>query len=537
MVNSNDIGWQAEGKTGVVAAGAAAAVAAGIEILGQGGNAADAAAGTILALNVTDHGSCSIGGEVPVLLWDGQAVKSLCGMGRAPRSQSAIDWYMENGIPDKDIKMAPVPSVVDLCITLLQRYGTLSYETIIAPTLALLDQGKEVWHPNLAKTLRRMVAEEQLTSGSRAEKLQSACDRFYGRHPERNDIAEELEAFYIEQGGFLRREDLAAHRTLIEAPVSVDYKGYQVYKCGPWTQGPYLCQALRLLEHFDLKGMGHCSADYVHAAIEAIKLATADRDAHYGDPLFVDVPMDALLSDAYTRIRQPLIDMQQASQAARPGDPLAMQAVKEIDVFHPSIGGTTTCVIADNEGMVVAATPSANVYHAGGSGTTGVSYGNRLRSLNTTPGHPNCIEAGKRPRITLTPTLVLKDNRPVIAISVAGGDLQDQTTLNLLLDHIEFGMPPAEAVVAPRFATDHHQDSFDPNPDREHTFIKAGSLAISAAVDQSVRDALAQRGHAIETKEGPIGTPVMLLADQDTYYVAGDPAAGRHAASLNSHAP
>ena len=189
MAHVDEIGWQAESRTGVVAAGGAAAVAAGISILDQGGNAADAAAGTILALNVTDHGACSIGGEVPVLLWDGNQVKSLSGMGRAPRSQTAIDWYMQHGIPDKDIKMAPVPSVVDLCITLLQRYGTLSFSTIIAPTLDLLDKGQEAWHPNLATTLRRMLDEEQRSSGSREEKLQSACDRFYGRHPERNDIA------------------------------------------------------------------------------------------------------------------------------------------------------------------------------------------------------------------------------------------------------------------------------------------------------------------------------------------------------------
>jgi gamma-glutamyltranspeptidase/glutathione hydrolase len=291
---------------------------------------------------------------------------------------------------------------------------------------------------------------------------------------------------------------------------------------------------LRLLEGFDLKAMGHLSTDYVHTAVEAIKLATADRDAHYGDPLFVNVPMDALLSDVYTQLRQPLIDMAQASQQARPGDPLAMQALKEDGVFRPGGGGTTTCVIADRDGMVISATPSANVYHAGGSGTTGVSYGNRLRSLNTTPGHPNCIEAGKRPRITLTPTLVLKDGQPVLAISVAGGDLQDQTALNLLLAHIEFGMSPAAAVVAPRFATNHHQDSFDPNPNREQTFKQVGSLTISEAVDQSTRDGLAQRGHAVSTKDGPIGTPVMLLADQGTYYAAGDPKAGRHAAGLDA---
>ena len=157
-----------------------------------------------------------------------------------------------------------------------------------------------------------------------------------------------------------------------------------------------------------------------------------------------------------------------------------------------------------------------------------------MRSLNTTPGHPNCIAPGKRPRITLTPTLVLKDGSPVLAISVAGGDLQDQATLNLLLDFIEFGMEPAVAVREPRFATDHHEDSFDPNPDRGRTFIRAGSLAISESVAKEVRDKLALRGHEVEARLGPIATPVMLYADSadGAYHVAGDPEAGRHAAAI-----
>ncbi len=535
-IDVQQIGWQATGKTGVVAAGAAEAVAAGIEILESGGNAADAAAATILALNVTDHGQCSIGGEVPLLIYDAGKgeVKALSGQGRAPLSQEAIDWYMENGIPNADIKMAPVPSVVDLCITTLQHYGTMTFGQIIAPTLVLLDAGTEAWHPNLAHTLRRMVEEEARTGGSREARLQAACDRFYGRHPERNDIAEELEAFYIEKGGFLRRQDLAAHRTRIEEPVSVDYRGYRVYKCGPWTQGPYLCQALRLLEGFDLKAMGHLSADYVHVVTEALRLAMADRDTYYGDPEFVDVPLAELLSDAYTEIRRPLIDIAKASLEARPGDPYAMQPVVGPGVFRPGVGGTTTCVVADRWGNVVAATPSANVHLAGGSGQAGVSYGNRLRSLNTTPGHPNCIQPGKRPRITLTPTLVLKDGQPVMAISVAGGDLQDQVTLELLLDVIEFGLEPAEAVTAPRFATYHHQDSFDPNAARERTFIKAGSLTLNDEISSGVREDLARRSHQIETKNGAIAAPVMLILDpaSGVASVAGDPAAGRHAAEV-----
>ena len=537
--DAQKIGWNAVSKTGVVAAGGAAAVAAGITILDAGGNAADAAAATIIALNVTDHGACSIGGEVPLLIFDAekQEVKSLSGQGRAPLSQTAIDWYMENGIPNGDIKMAPVPSAVDLCTTTLKQYGTKSFEEIVAPTLALLDAGTEAWHPKLAVTLRRMVEEEQITSGSREEKVQAASDRFYGRNGG-SDIADDLEAFYIEKGGFLRKKDLAAHTTLIEDAVTVDYRGYTVCKCGPWTQGPYLCQALRLLEGFDLKGMGYCSADYVHVVTEALKLAMADRDEYYGDPNFVDVPLSVLLSDAYTELRRPLIDMEQASQEARPGDVDNMKPIKAGGVFRPGVGGTTTCAVADRWGNVVAATPSANVYYEEGmGGPTGVSYGNRLRSLNTTPGHPNCIQPGKRPRITLTPTLVLKNNAPILAISVAGGDLQDQATMNLLLDFVEFDLQPEAAVTAPRFATAHHQDSFDPNPNRAQTFIQPGSLSINDSVDASVRQELTRRGHQVDAKASPIATPVMLYVAQDSgiNYAAGDPAARRHAAGLNDN--
>ena len=174
--------------------------------------------GTILALNVTDHGACSIGGEVPVIVYDADKgeVKTLSGQGRAPLSRKAIDWYMENGIPDKDIKMAPVPSVVDLCITLLRRYGTRTFAEIVAPTLAILDAAEESWHPRLAVTLRRLAEAEQAARGSREEKLAAASDRFYGRNGARQDVADELEADYVEKGGFLRKADLAAHRTLIE---------------------------------------------------------------------------------------------------------------------------------------------------------------------------------------------------------------------------------------------------------------------------------------------------------------------------------
>ena len=537
-MGAQNIGWKADSTIGVIAAGGADSVAAGMRILAQDGNAADAAVATLLALMVTDHGYCSIGGEVPLMIYDArrQEVKVLSGMGSAPLSQAAIDWYMQHGIPEEgNMKIAPVPSVVDTCLTALKLYGTKSFREVVEPTLALLEAGGEEWLPRLAVTLRKMTAEEQSAAGTRQEKIQAACDLFYGRGGKQSSIADEMEAFYIENGGFLRKADLAAHVTHIEDPVTVEYRGYTVCKCGPWTQGPVLCQALRLLEGLDLQKMGYLSADYVHAVVEALKLALADRDEYYADPNFVDVPLAALLSDEYTHLRQPLIDMQHASLEVRPGDPIHMQALKPAGAFQHSVGGTTTCVVADRWGNVVSATPSANVFpgrHPGGQ--AGVTFGNRLRSFNTTPGHPNCIQAGKRPRITLTPTLVLKQGRPVLAISVSGGDLQDQVSLGLLLDFIEFGLRPEQAVIAPRFATSHHEDSFDPDPDRQRTFGKVGSIVSHGSLDNAVYAELARRGHRLQTTTATIGLPVMLFIDQETgqLYAAGDPATGRHAAGM-----
>ena len=532
-MNAQEIGWKASGKVGAVTAGGAGAVAAGIEILEKGGNAADGAAATILALSITDHGAFAIGGEVPFIIYDAQKdeVKVLSGLGRAPRSPAAIDWYMANRIPnDGDMKAAPVPAALDLVLTALRLYGTMTFAEVVGPTLALLKGGGRDWYPRLAATLGKMVEAEQGAAGAREDGLQAAADRVY-----RGDIADDLVAWYEEKGGFLRKEDLAAHVTLVEDPVTVEYRGYTVCKCNTWTQGPYLCQTLRLLEGLDLKDMGHLSADYTHVLTEALKLAMADRDMYYGDPLFADVPLGALLSDEYTALRRPLIDMQRASDEVRPGDPRNMQPLSGEGVYRPGPGGTTTCVVADRWGNLVAATPSCNVFgDKGDGGRTGITHGNRLRSLNTTVGHPNCIQPGKRPRITLTPTMVLKGGKPVLGIAVAGGDLQDQTTLNILLNHLEFGMMPAEAVTAPRFATAHHQDSFDPNPNRREAFLQGCSLSVNVGVERAVREELARRGHRLDTIERSIAAPSMLYVDRDTgtLYAAGDPGARRHAAAI-----
>jgi gamma-glutamyltranspeptidase / glutathione hydrolase len=535
--DAEEISWRASGRGGVVAAGRdGEAVAAGIRLLTDGGNAADAAAATILAQSVTDYGLFAIGGEIPLLIYDAnrQQIKVLSGVGAAPLDNKAIEWFYANGIPSTgSMKAAPVPGAIDLCVTLLRLYGTRSFAEVVAPTLALLDRGEQRWHARLAVTLRKLVEAEQNASGTRQQRLVAARDRFY-----RGDVADELEAWYIDTGAFLRKRDLEAHETLIEDPVSVEYRGYTVYKCGPWTQGPALCQTLRLLEGFDLALMEHLSPDYIHTVTEALKLGFADRDAYYGDTRFADVPLGALFSDEYTQLRRPLINSTRASLERRPGDPRQMAALRieppaAAPGARPPVQDTTTCVVADRWGNVVVATPSCNLL-TNRPGPSGVTQGNRVRSLNTNPDHPNRVQPGKRPRVTLTPTLVTRDGKPVIAISVAGGDLQDQTTLNVLLNHIEFGMMPADAVTALRFHTDHMEDSFNPNPDRAAAMIALGRLRLQRGMSGETVANLARRGHQVETVSGPLGHPVMVYLDHATgmMHAAGDPRAPRHVGAI-----
>jgi gamma-glutamyltranspeptidase/glutathione hydrolase len=533
----DQITWKGSGVGGAVAAGEADSVAAGIRLLEKGGNAADAAAATLLALAVTDYGLFAIGGEVPLIIYDAgkKEVKVLSGLGAAPLDPKAIQWYYKNGIPaNGSMKSALVPGAVDLVVTALKLYGTVSFKQAVQPTLDLLDAEAEPWHADLAVTLRKLVAREAETAGSRREKLTAVRDRFY-----KGDIADDLEAWYIKSGAFLRKSDLENHRTRVEDPVSVTYRGYTIFKCGPWTQGPYLCQTLKLLEGFKLRKMGHLSASYIHTVVESLKLALADRDEYYGDPRFTRVPLTSLFSDEYTGLRRKLIDPENASILIRPGDPYGPGPLKiEAEPVESNsdipVQDTTTCVVADRWGNVVAATPSANLV-GNQPGPSGVTHGNRVRSLNTTPGHPNRVQPGKRPRITLTPTLVLKEGKPVLAISVAGGDLQDQTSLNMILNHVEFGMLPEQAVTAPRFNTFHHQDSFDPNPDRAATVTGPGRMRVNKAVSDDVLRELEKRGHKISTTEGAIAYPVMIYIDHGNkmIHAAGDPKAGRHAAAID----
>ena len=530
---ADDPTWYTSGNGGIIATGPPASAQAGIDILRQGGNAVDGAVAAIFNLAVSDYGLFCIGGEVPFMFYSAKEgeVVVFNGMGGAPGDQRAIDWYYANGIPRTGIKAATVPSAVSTCLTALEQKGTMSFEKVIAPTLLLLDSGGKSWYANLAVTLRKLVDTEKKTRGTREQKIRAARDRFY-----KGDIADDLNNYYISSGGFLRKADLEAHVTSVEKAVSIEYRGYTVNKCNTWTQGPVLLQSLKLLENFDLKSMRFFSADYIHVTIEAMKLSYADRDKYYGDPAFVSVPVKQLLSDEYAKIRYPLIDMNHASQQIRPGDPVRMEALAGPGEYWPGEKGTTTCVVADKWGNVVAATPSANPEY-GVCESLGIAHNTRLSSLNTQKGHPNSLEPGKRPRITLTPTIVLKDGKPVLAMSVAGGDMQDQVSLQLLLDITDFGMMPKDAITSPRFLTKHIQDSFNPSPDPGIRIGKIAGVEINPS-EKSIISDLTGRGHIVTVSDRPLASPVMVYLDQVSgiSYAAGQPAkpsGGKTCAAIN----
>ncbi|MEY5011448.1 MAG: hypothetical protein RLZZ253_2587 [Verrucomicrobiota bacterium] len=508
---SEPLTWHASGTGGIVAAGPESSARAGIEMLRQGGNAVDGAVATVFNLAVSDYGMFCIGGEVPFMFYNAQTgqVKVFNGMGGAPRDPETIAWYYKHGIPRRGLKAATVPSAISTLLAALELHGTFSMEQVLTPTLALLDEGKAPWHPRLATTLRRMVNTEQNTAGTREQKIRAARDFFY-----KGAIATELDRFYVENGGLLRKADLEAHSTVVEESVSAPYRGYVVHKCNTWTQGPVLLQTLRLLEPFDLARMGFFSADHVHTTVEAMKLAYADRDKYYGDPAFVKVPLKELLSDSYSQIRSALIDPNHASQKIRPGDPVRLIADAGPGESWPGEPGTTTCVVADQWGNVVAATPSANPGY-GVCEELGIAHNTRLSSLNTQEGHPNCLEPGKRPRITLTPTLVLKEGKPILALSVAGGDMQDQVSLQLFLDFVEFGKMPKEAVAAPRFLTSHFEDSFNPSPEPQKRLGKIGGITLNPSESDPAAE-LGRRGHAVRTEKGFLAQPVMVYMDPAT---------------------
>jgi gamma-glutamyltranspeptidase/glutathione hydrolase len=388
--------------------------------------------------------------------------------------------------------------------------------------------------PDLAATLRKLVEAEAaaLKAGkSRKDAIQAAYDRFY-----RGDIAEEFVRSVKEQGGLITLADLDQWRPLVEEPLTTNYRGVDVYKLDTWTQGPALLQSLNLLENFDLKSMGYNSANYVHTVYQAMNLAFADRDFYYGDPYFPpEEPRSGLLSKEYAKARAATIRRDRNDATAGPGDPYPFQggqnpfadllqkqrsaaagtAPAELtaqahEVFKEGFhSGTTTVVSADAEGWLVAVTPSGGWVPATIAGRTGIGLSQRLQSFVLDPAlNPyNVLEPGKRPRVTLTPSLAFKDGKPWLAFAVQGGDSQDQNLLQFLLNVVEFGMTPQEAAEAANFESFQMRSSFDKHESQP------GRLVLNESVPQWVRRELALRGYRLEFQARTSGPINAILLD------------------------
>jgi gamma-glutamyltranspeptidase/glutathione hydrolase len=543
------------GPNGGVSAGHPLTTAAAFEVLTKGGNAFDAGVAALLTGGVVEQDLYSLGGEALVLVYprSTRKVVAVVGQGWAPRG-ATIDWYTTRGkdLTGAGLDPAVVPGALHAALTVLEKWGTMSFEQVstraveyaghgfpLRPRTAQAIEGnlkffgawpdnQKYWLkadgsmyrpgdtiklPTLAHTLTLMIeAERTAASRGRAAGIVAARDRFY-----KGDIARDMVAFLKQHQAPFEADDFAEFFAKVEQPAMTSYRGYEVYKHSFGSQGPVLLEALNILEQFDLKSMKHNSADYIHTIVEALKLAYADRDTYYGDPGFVQTPAEGLLSKAYARERARLIDSRRASRRFVAGNPLPFDSkVKEwkywvaniVDGDKPgqsppdaeplrgSIKDTTHISVIDRAGNVFDSTPSGGwIPGAVILGKTGIGMSVRGEQFWLDKTRAAQLRPRSRPRYTLTPTIVLRNGEPFMALGTPGGDNQDQTILQAFLNVVEFWgdwYPNLhEAFEWPRVQTLHFYGSFWP-----HT-TGFNRLNVESPVPDAVFEDLQSRGHAV----------------------------------------
>jgi gamma-glutamyltranspeptidase / glutathione hydrolase len=511
-------------------------VEAGYRILTEGGNAVDAGVATVLAAGVTELSRFGLGGEMPALIkMAGKPTIAVSGIGVAP-AKATVEFYQSRSpepwedsshmppVPMQGILSAITPGVFDGLILALEKYGTKSFAEVATPAIEYAEQGFPMpeefgnmlrgyqriitlWpdsmkffypdgvptprgeifrEPMLAKTLHELVAAEKKARGKREAKLNAVRDLFY-----KGSIAKRIADFSEKNGGLIAYNDLANFHADVDEPKMGTYRGYEIYKPGFWTQGPVMIQVLNILEGYDLKSMGHNSPQYLHTVVEAVKLAFADRDEYYGDPKFSKIPEEILLSKDYATERRKLIDPEHASIEHRPGGFGRRVTIPPTQGAAGPVNDTTCVNVVDRQGNAFSATPSGAWLPSVIAGDTGIPLTSRLQSFVMTPGHPNQLLPGKRPRVTLSPTLVTHTGKLEMIMSTPGGDNQDQALLQVFLNIVEFGMTPQEAVEAPRFQTEHFYSSFG-----NHEFVPA-KLNLEGRIPRATADALTALGHRV----------------------------------------
>jgi gamma-glutamyltranspeptidase / glutathione hydrolase len=541
------------GVHGAVAAGSNYATEAGMRVYYKGGNAVDAGVATMFAASVTELSHFGMGGEAPILIrTKAGKVYAIAGVGTMPKLATAEMFRtrplrageileMDPGglkgiIPVAGIMPALVPGMVDSGLVALREFGTKSFNDVIASAIDLADgfaidemrvnaiaasrRFFDLWptskahflingqiprvgeifrQPDLAHTLRSMAEAEKkaLAAGaSRQAAIDAVRDYFY-----RGEVARKIDAFMKANGGLLRYEDMAAFKLEPEEAEMGTYKGLKVYKPGFWSQGPAMIETLNIMETFEGRLPPFNSAEYIHRMAEALKLAYADRDTYYGDPKFNHIPVDVLLSKEYGAQRRRLIT-EKASQDFRPGriNGKAGQHPAETEMARVKIDDElmahdTTCVDAiDHDGVMFSATPSGAWLPSVIAGDTGIPLTERAQSFVLIPGHPNELAGGKRPRVTLSPTLVTQaDGRPYMALSTPGGDNQAQALIQVLFAAAEYNINAQNSVEAPRFQTRHLVSSFD-----NHAWNK-GDLILDERIPPATFADLTERGHHTST--------------------------------------
>jgi gamma-glutamyltranspeptidase / glutathione hydrolase len=543
------------GHNAGVSAGHPLTTAAGFEILMKGGNAFDAGVAAMLAGGVVEQDLYSLGGEGLVLVYPRSAgkVTAVVGQGWAPKG-ATIDWYnaRHKNLDGAGLDPAVVPGTLHAALTVLEKWGTMSFEQVSARALeyardgfplrprtanaiegnldffkkwpdnqrywlksdgSMYKPGETIKLPTLARTLTLMVeAERAAASKGRAVGIAAARDRFY-----KGDIAREMVSFLKQHQTPFELEDFSEFFAKIEEPATTNYRGYQVYKHSFGSQGPVLLETLNILENFDLKAMKRNSAEYIHTVVEALKLGYADRDTYYGDPAFVQTPAEGLLSKGYAKQRAALIDPKHASRGFIAGNPLAFDSkVKEwkywvaniadgtknagpvpnAEPIRGTLKDTTHIAIIDNAGNIFDATPSGG--WIGGAvilGNTGIGMSVRGEQFWLDPTRAAQLRPRARPRYTLTPSIVLKDGQPFMAIGTPGGDNQDQTILQTFLEVVEFWndwFPNLhEAFEWPRVQTLHFFGSFWPHD------AGFNRLNVEAGIPDETFKELQARGHNV----------------------------------------
>ncbi len=512
-------------------------------ILRAGGNAFDAAVAGQAVLALVDPASNGIGSDAEILIYDAKTRQPYSINAEAPAPKLAtIEWYNKNNggkIPTNDgLLSGSIPGTVDAWYILLDRWGTMSFEKVLEQAIDVAENGfplpanlarslassKLAKYPtsmkvyqskrytegelfknsDLARTLRKLVeAEKQNASKGRHAALKAARDRFY-----KGDIAQTMAKFSEENGGLFRYEDFANYTAKVETPVSTDYRGYRVYKNKSNTQGPAELILLNMLEGFDLKAMGHNSAEYIHTSTEALKLAFADREKFLGDMDFIKIPFEGLLSKEYAAERRKLIDPNHASLELRPGNPEKFMKGSQASLFKDPIvnldgnashdGDTSYIAIIDSNRNMIGFMPSL---HSGwGTGVVmadlGFIFNCRGDYYSLVPGEANALAPGKRPRSTLATTLIMKDGQPYGLMGSPGADDQLMRTVQTLLNIVDFDMNVQQAIEAPRWST----RSFPASP-FPHTMYP-GDLGVESRIGEKVQQALIAKGHKLRVS-GP----------------------------------